>query len=36
MIADGELVVRPDYEDALKEAGGTEAQAHGRTGKAAK
>ena len=36
VIADGELVVRPDYEDALKAAGGTEAQGHGGTGKEVK
>jgi len=44
VIADGELVVRPDYEVALKEAahieepeaGRTDAQTHRRTGKTAK
>ena len=36
VIADGELVVRPDYEDALKEAAGTAARRHGGMGKTAK
>ena len=41
VVADGELVVRPDYEDALREAGGTKAggtgaQGHGGTGRKAK
>lgn len=32
VVADGELIVRPDYEAALKEAAGAGAQAHGGTG----
>ena len=36
VIADGALVVRPDYEDALREAGGAEAPARGREGKTGK
>ena len=31
VVQDGELVIRPDYEEALDEAGGTGAQAHGGT-----
>ncbi len=33
VVADGELVVRPDYEEALKEAEGTEARRHRGTAK---
>ncbi len=32
VVEDGELVMRPDYEEALAEAGGAEAEAHRRTG----
>ncbi len=34
VVEDGKLVMRPDYEEALAEAGGTAAQTHGRPGKA--
>ncbi len=36
VIADGELVVRPDYEDALREAGSPDVAPRRRGGKAAK
>jgi len=36
VISDGELVVRPDYEDALKAAGSPDAPTHRRTGKTTK